>query len=124
MIPFTDLNVGFANAENYRKRENKELLNKFFVRDDFLEKLLDHNVYFLVGEKGTGKTAYSTYLRNSSYRGKKAFTFDVRQTEYHKLLELKRNGHLPLSQYSEMWRALLLILSATSILEASGTPEF
>lgn len=124
MIPFTEINVGFANAENYRKRENKELLTKFFVRDDFLEKLLDHNVYFLVGEKGTGKTAYSTFLRNNNYRGRKAFTFDVRQTEYRKLLELKRGGYLPLSQYSELWRALLLILAATSVLDGSGTPEF
>lgn len=124
MLPFTQLNVGFANAENYRKRENKELLTKYFVRDEFLEKLLDHNVYFLVGEKGTGKTAYSTYLRNNEYRDTKAFTYDVRQTEYLKFLELKRAGHLPLSQYSEVWRVLLLILSATSILEGSGTPEF
>ncbi len=124
MIPFTKLNLGFANAENYRKRENKELLSKYFVRDEFLERLLDHNVYFLVGEKGTGKTAYSTYLRNNDYRKKKAFTYDVRQTEYQKFLELKRLGHLPLSQYSEVWRTLLLILSASSILQESGTPEF
>lgn len=124
MRPFTDLNVGFANAENYRKRENKELLSKYFVRDEFLERLLDHNVYFLIGEKGTGKTAYSTYLRNNEYRGKKAFAYDVRQTEYQKFLEIKRQGHLPLSQYSEVWRTLLLILCASSVLESSGTPDF
>lgn len=124
MKAFTDLNLGFTNAENYRKRANKELLSRYFVRDDYLEKLLDPNVYFLVGEKGTGKTAYSTYLRNNKYRGKNAFTYDVRQTEYQKFLELKRLGHLPLSQYSEVWRTLLLILSATSVLDSSSTPEF
>lgn len=124
MLPFTSLNVGFANAENYRKRENKQLLSKYFVRDEFLEQLLDNNVYFLVGEKGTGKTAYSTYLRNIDYKRKKAFTYDVRQTEYQKFLELKRSGHLPLSQYSEVWRVLMLILSASSILDSSGTPDF
>ncbi len=100
MKNFTDLNLGFTNAENYRRRANKELLAKYFVRDSYLEKLLDPNVYFLVGEKGTGKTAYSTYLRNNKYRGKNAFAYDVRQTEYQKFLELKRMGHLPLSQYS------------------------
>ena len=121
---FTDLNVGFANAENYRKRENKDLLSKFFVRDDFLEKLLDRNVYYLVGEKGTGKTAYSTYLRNNEYKNRKSFAYDVRQTEYQKFLELKLLGHLPLSQYSEVWRTILLILSSISILESSGTPDF
>ncbi len=124
MKNFTDLNLGFTNAENYRRRANKELLAKYFVRDSYLEKLLDPNVYFLVGEKGTGKTAYSTYLRNNKYRGKNAFAYDVRQTEYQKFLELKRMGHLPLSQYSEVWSTLLLILAATSILETSATPEF
>jgi len=121
---FSALNLGFTNAENYRRRANKELLSKYFVRDHYLDKLLDPNVYFLVGEKGTGKTAYSTYLRNNKYRDKNAFTYDVRQTEYQKFLELKRLGHLPLSQYSEVWRTLLLILTATSILDRSATPEF
>ena len=124
MKPFTDLNVGFANAENYRKRENKDLLAKFFVRDEFLERLLNKNVYYLVGEKGTGKTAYSTYLRNGDYKNHKSFTYDVRQTEYQKFLEMKLLGHLPLSQYAEVWRTLLLILSSVSVLESSGTPEF
>ena len=53
---FTDLNVGFSNAENYQRRENKELLAKYFVRDQFLDKILDPNIYYLIGEKGTGKT--------------------------------------------------------------------
>jgi hypothetical protein len=50
------LNVGFSNAENYQRRENKELLAKYFVRDQFLDKILDPNIYYLIGEKGTGKT--------------------------------------------------------------------
>ncbi|GEM_PF-221122 len=122
--PFTELNVGFSNAENYRRRENKELLTKYFVRDHFLDRLLDPNIYFLVGEKGTGKTAYATFLRNSEYKDHKVSTFDVRQTEYQKFLELKKQGHLALSQYSEVWRTLLLITAATSILSSSGTPDF
>lgn len=52
---FTDLNVGFSNAENYQRRENKELLTKYFVRDHFLDRLLDPNIFYLVGEKGTGR---------------------------------------------------------------------
>jgi hypothetical protein len=122
--PFTDLNLGFADAENYRKTQNKELLTKYFVRDAYLERLLDPNIYFLVGEKGTGKTAYATFLRNTEYKNHRVSVFDVRQTEYQKFLELKRAGHLSLSSYSEVWRTLLLIAAATSILKNSGTPEF
>ena len=61
---FTDLNVGFSNAENYRRRENKELLARYFVRDQFLERLLDPNVYFLVGEKAPPRFRESV-IRNS-----------------------------------------------------------
>ena len=122
--PFTELNVGFANAENYQLRENKELLQRYFVRDEFLERLLDPNIYYLVGEKGTGKTAYATFLRNNDYKGHSVSIFDVRQTEYHKFLEIKRQGHLPLSQYVEIWHVLLLLAAATGILTNAGTPEF
>ena len=123
-IPFTELNVGFANAENYQRRENKELLAKYFVRDDFLERILNPNVFFLVGEKGTGKTAYATFLENNNYKNYVASIFNVRQTEYQKFLELKKLGHLPLSQYSDIWRTLLLIAVTTTIISKSGTPAF
>ena len=85
---------------------------------------LTSNIFYLVGEKGTGKTAYATYLKNSNYKAHKVTIFDVRQTEYQKFLELKRQGHLPLSQYAEVWRTLLLMAAATSILSESGTPDF
>lgn len=121
---FTDLNVGFSNAGNYQKKENKPLLEKYFVRDEHLERILNPNVYYLIGEKGTGKTAYATYIRNTEYKGHQCSIYDVTQTEYQKFLELKRQGHLPLSQYVEVWRTLLLMIAATSILRNSGTPDF
>jgi len=40
MKSFTELNLGFINAENYRQRANKELLLKYFVRDQYLERRL------------------------------------------------------------------------------------
>jgi hypothetical protein len=101
-VPFTNLNVGFSNAENYQRRENNDLLERYFVRDEFLEKILNPNIYYLFGEKGTGKTAYATFLRNNNYKNNKVSIFDIGQTEYQKFLELKRQGHLPLSQYVEV----------------------
>lgn len=55
---YTQLNLGFADAENYKKRENKKLLTKYFLKTDELSALLNPNIYFLIGDKGTGKTAY------------------------------------------------------------------
>ena len=59
---------GFNDAENYRRRENRQLFNDIFVKDNNLDKLLALNTYFLIGEKGTGKTAYAVYLANNEYK--------------------------------------------------------
>jgi len=55
MKPVSKIIFGFSDAENYRRRENKEIFNKFFVRTDDLEKLCGENINFLIGDKGTGQ---------------------------------------------------------------------
>ena len=67
MKTIRQLNLGFNDAENYQKRENKELFNSIFVKNFFLDELLQSSTYFLVGEKGTGKTAYAVFLANNVY---------------------------------------------------------
>ncbi|HGV3471074.1 TPA: funZ protein, partial [Klebsiella michiganensis] len=74
MIPIKDLTLGYADAENYKRRENKDLLNKVFIRDNHLSELCEPNISFLVGEKGTGKTAYSIYLSNNNINNTLATT--------------------------------------------------
>ncbi len=91
-----DLELGFADAENYKRRENKELLNRVFIRDSHLEELCQPNVSFLIGEKGTGKTAYSIFLTNNQYKETASSTRYVRETEYQKFIALKREKHLTL----------------------------
>ena len=61
MLPIEKLNFGFNDGGDYRRRENKELLNQFFIRTDALDKLVQGSYFFLMGEKGTGKTAYAVY---------------------------------------------------------------
>lgn len=52
MKSIADLDLGFRDAENYRRRENKQLLNDLFVRTPELDALCGGGKYFLVGEKG------------------------------------------------------------------------
>ena len=63
-----ELNLGFSDAQNYARRDNKKMFNDIFVKNYFLEKIINPNTYFLIGEKGTGKTAYSVYLKNNNYK--------------------------------------------------------
>src|SRR5204863_7985207 len=82
MKKVTELNFGFNDAENYRRRENKELFNQIFIRTNALDKLCSNESFFLIGEKRTGKTAYSVYLANNNYRDTRARINYIRETEY------------------------------------------
>ena len=83
------LKLGFADAENYRRRENRELFNTVFIKNRFLEELLEPSTFFLIGEKGTGKTAFSVFLANNVYKQTRSELKYVRETEYEKFVRLK-----------------------------------
>ena len=65
MKTIAELNLGFSDAQNYSLKNNKNMFNDVFVKNSFLEDIIAPNNYFLIGEKGTGKTAYSVYLSNN-----------------------------------------------------------
>lgn len=115
MKDFKDLNLGFKDAGNYKHRENKELLNKFFFQDEQLEHLLAPSTYFLLGDKGTGKTAYSVYLANNEYKGFTSTISDIHETEYIKFIRLKKEHKLILSDYTNIWKDILLLLMSKQI---------
>lgn len=116
-----DLEFGFADAENYKRRENKQLLNKLFIRDNHLDKLCDPSVSFLIGEKGTGKTAYSIYLSNNEYKETLSEMYYIRETEYQKFVSLKREKHLSISDFSSIWKVTLYLLMSKHVNEKEGS---
>lgn len=120
MIPIKDLTLGYADAENYKRRENKDLLNKIFIRDNHLSELCEPNISFLVGEKGTGKTAYSIYLSNNNINNTLATTKYIRETEYQKFITLKSEKHLSLSDFSGIWKVILYLLISKQVLDKEG----
>jgi len=120
MKPIKDLELGFADAENYKRRENKDLLNRVFIRDAHLDDLCQPNISFLIGEKGTGKTAYSIFLTNNNYKNTIASTRYVRETEYQKFMTLKREKHLSLSDFSSIWKVILYLLISKQVQDKEG----
>ena len=120
MKPIKDLVLGYADAENYKRRENKDLLNRVFIRDAHLDELCQPNVSFLIGEKGTGKTAYSIFLSNNNYKDTSASIRYVRETEYQKFISLKREKHLSLSDFSSIWKVILYLLMAKQVQDKEG----
>lgn len=120
MKSIKELEVGFADAENYKRRENKELLNRVFIRDAHLDDLCEPNISFLIGEKGTGKTAYSIYLTNNIYKETTSCLRYIRETEYQKFVSLKQEKHLTLSDFSSIWKVILYLLISKQVQEKEG----
>ena len=91
-----DLKFGFKDAENYIRKSQKELFNKLFIITDDLKELCDDSTFFLIGEKGTGKTAYAIYISNNSYLGNTGTHKNIVNTDYHKFIKLKMDKQLQL----------------------------
>lgn len=115
MLRVPELYLGFRDAENYKRKENKELLNRLFVRTPELDQLCDSGTYFLIGEKGSGKTAYAVFLENNFYRDTLATLRYIRETDYAKFVEMKQARQLTLSDYTNIWKVIIYLLMAETI---------
>lgn len=69
-----DLRIGYADAQNYKDGRDNLHFEASFLADKHIAQLKAPNIYFLIGEKGTGKTAYAVYL---AYFSKGAYYADV-----------------------------------------------
>lgn len=110
-----ELNLGFSDAENYKRKENKDLFNNIFLKGDYLDKILEPRISFLIGEKGTGKTAYAVYLSNMEYSNTNSEIKYIRETEYNKFISLKRSKQLELSEFSDVWKIIILLLISNQV---------
>ena len=115
MQSIVSLNLGFSDAQNYTQRGNKQMLSEVFVKNAYLTKLLRPNVYYLIGEKGTGKTAYAAFLSNNEYENNKSVLKYISGTDYEKFYELKKRNQIDVSGYVDIWKTILLLLLAKSV---------
>ena len=121
MKTIEQLKLGYSDAQNYSKRKDKVFFNEIFVRNSFLDKLLNENVYFLIGEKGTGKTAYATFLSNNNYKDTRGVLSYINATDYEKFYTLKKNNHLELSDFNSIWKVIILLLFSQFITQNEST---
>ena len=70
--------------------EDRELFEKIFLVDEIIDEIKKPDKYFLIGEKGSGKTAYSVYMSQSRTQEYFGFITLVENTLYQKFLNMKR----------------------------------
>jgi hypothetical protein len=125
MIPISQLKLGSNDAQNYRKRGNKEYFNKIFLKTEELDDICKDDKYFLLGEKGTGKTAYAVYMTNNYYKNIYGSIQFIGQTEYHKFVKIKMDRNLEFSNYASVWRVILYLLMSEQIISRQkDLPKF
>lgn len=117
MKALSEITFGFSDAENYKRRESKELFDKIFLKTEALEDIFKPSTYFLIGEKGTGKTAYAVHLSNNNYKNTACYHKFIRETDYLKFIRLKKIESLTVSDYVDIWKVILLMIISKEVSE-------
>lgn len=124
MKEIKELKFGFSDAENYKRPENKAVFDKYFLRTSEFNEIFKPSTNFIIGEKGTGKTAYATYIVNNEVYNTNGFINFMRETDYQKFITLKKDNHLQLSDYQNVWKVILFLLLANRIREIESQNSF
>lgn len=72
-----------------------------------------------MGEKGSGKTAYAVFLENNVIDDTRCKLTTMTETQYKRFIALKQQGKLAYSDYANIWRSILLLITSQAIIEKS-----
>lgn len=116
MKKFQELDFGYGDAANYRNsKKYREFFSQIFVKDGKLDRLMREDTYFLIGDKGTGKTAYAVFLENQEYKNTQSKIINLSSTDYRIFMNLRKLGFLQLSDYTRVWKIILLMIMSKTI---------
>lgn len=116
-MDFRKLKFPKEDAESYLEPEKKSEFNRFFYADSNYEKIQDPTTYYIVGDKGSGKTAYSVYYCNNLINNTVSKRYNIVVEDYYKIIQMKEDGKLQYTHYITLWKAALLIKIISSINE-------
>lgn len=114
-MDFINIEIPFDEAENYFMPTNKEKLNKLFYQDRNFKILQLDTTYYLIGEKGSGKTTYCAYFCNNTINNIKSKRYPITVDDYNKIIQMKKEEKLNYTHYLTLWKAILLTKLLASI---------
>ena len=111
-----------TDAIDYNSVDGQKALQKIFIHNKYVEDILSPHRYYIVGDKGTGKTAYALYLQGCSNKERINLIKNMQDTTYGVFMQLKKNNFLSISDYEDVWRVILLLLICEEVRqrEAAG----
>lgn len=118
--PFSELFLKCHDASVFEEKNNHLLLSKVFFDDFHTERILQQDQYFLIGEKGTGKTIIAQYLSHIRTE-KNCSVVDFSAIDFETFRRLHEGGQLKYIQADQLWQVLLLVMVAEYVIKKEGS---
>lgn len=96
-------------------------LEKYFLDNGYWDKIVNKNVFFVVGKKGTGKSSiYQMIAKESFKNGCLVINKDFGEFPFEKLLELQDDSFAKPNQYQTIWKNVIYNLFIQAIAKLPG----
>ena len=115
MKPYKSISLGYTDAINFALRNEKKLLNNVFFESTYLKKIASTSTYFVIGEKGTGKTTYAIFMANNDIYNTVSNFISINTSDYVRFYRLMKSDMLSVSKYEDIWTAILLQYTISSL---------
>jgi hypothetical protein len=113
-VQFSELFLKCHDASVFEEKNNHAILAKVFHDDNNASQILKQNQYFIIGEKGTGKTMISQYLTHVKTH-LNCSILDYSTIDFGTFKKLSEERYLKFIQSDQIWQVLLLTLAAEHV---------
>ncbi len=90
---FNELFLKCHDASVFQEKNNFDTLSKVYFDDNHSNQILKQDQYFIIGEKGTGKTIIAQYLSNIR-KEKNCSIVDFSTLDFEIFRKLSNDGYL------------------------------
>lgn len=116
---FGEIFLKCHDASVFQEKNNFEILSKIYYDDRNSSQILNQDQYFIIGEKGTGKTIIAQYLSNIR-NDKNCTTIDFSTIDFETFRKLSDDGLLKYIQADQLWQVLLMVLAAEIVVKSES----
>lgn len=104
--------VDFGDIDGYGDPK----LEDYFLDNNYWERIIDGNTFFVIGRKGTGKSSvYRMIGEQGNKNGVAVINRDFGDFPFERLLQLEDNDFTKPNQYQSIWENLILNIFSSSI---------
>jgi hypothetical protein len=98
-------------------------INDYFIDYEFKDTILNQNIYFIIGRKGTGKSALYNWIHKNQVDNNNLITnLSFNNFPFEKLLKLSDDSFSKPNQYQSIWRNIIYSEIACLIVNDQTNP--